>query len=124
MTGFRTIAEVAMGVVYLVGASFNSFWTLGHTDEFYESFVEGAWLRPARTLLSDVVVPNARLITILVIVFQVIVGILIISRGDLVKLALIVGGTFALAVAVVSSPGGTIGNLLLAGIQFALAFTR
>ena len=79
---------------------------------------------PARRLLSDVVVPNARVVTILVIVLQVIVAILILSRGDLVKLALIVGGTFALAVAVVSSPGGTIGNLVLAGIQFTLVFAR
>lgn len=124
MTTLRTFGEVAIGLFFLIGAVFNAVWTLGHTDEFYSGFVEGAWLRPARSFVSDVIVPNARLFTILLIIFQVTVGVLVVTRGDLVTPALIAGGTFTLAAALASSPGGTVGNLILAAIQYALAFTR
>lgn len=124
MTGIRTIAEIGIGVIYLIGAVFNSVWTLGHTDEFYEGFAEGAWLGPARSLVRDLVMPNARVFTVLLIVFQVTIGVLVLTRGDLVGPALLVGAAFALVAALVSSPGGTAGNLVLAGIQIALAVAR
>ncbi len=124
MSGLRTIGEIGMGLIYLVGAGFNSLWTFGHTDQFYGSFADGAWLGPARSLIRDLIIPNARLFTVLLIVLQVVVGVLILSRGDLVRTALIIGGIFALVAALASSPGGTAGNLFLAGIQFALALAR
>ena len=124
MTGLRTFAEIGIGAIYLIGAVFNSIWTLGHTEEFYGGFAEGAWLGPAQSLIRDLIVPNARMFTIVLIVFQVTIGILILTSGDLVKPALIAGGTFAVVAALASNPGGTAGNLLLAGIQYALAFAR
>ena len=124
MSGFRTAAEVGMGVIFLIGAAFNGVYTLGHTDDFYGGWADGAWLGPARTLVRDVVIPNGRLFTILVIVVQVAVGIAILSRGDLVKLGLLAGGAFAVLAALASSPGGTVGNLVLAAILFGLALAR
>ncbi len=124
MTGLRTFGEIAMGVIFLVGAGFNSFWTLGHTDEFYGSFADGAWLPPAESLIRDVIMPNGRLFTGLLIAFQTAVGVLVLTRGDLVKAALIVGGVFAVGAALASSPGGTVGNLILAAVQFSLAAAR
>lgn len=124
MTGFRTVAELVMGVFYLIGAAFNLVWTFTHTDKFFGAFADGAWSRPAESLMRDFVIPNGRLITVLIIVFQVAVGVLILTRGDFVRTALIAGGLFAVATALVSSPGGTVGNLVLASIQFWLAFAR
>ncbi len=69
-------------------------------------------------------IPRGTPFTVLLMVFQVAVAVAILTRGELVEPALLVGGAFALIVAFFSSPGGTLGNLTLAGIQFALAFTR
>ncbi len=124
MTGLRNFGEVAFGAIYLIGAVFNSVWTMRHTDEFYGGFADGAWFGPARSLIRDVVIPNARVFTVALIVFQLAIGVLILTRGDLVTPALVAGGTFAGLAALASSPGGTAGNMILAALQFALAAAR
>lgn len=124
MTAIRTVGEIGIAAIYLIGAVFNSVWTMGHTVEFYGGFADGAWLRPARSAVRELILPNARLFTVLLVLFQVTVAVLILIRGDLVKAALIAGGVFALVAGLASSPGGTAGNTVLAGIQFTLAWAR
>lgn len=60
----------------------------------------------------------------LVIAFQIAVAVSILSRGSLVRPALLIGGLFALLVALFSSPGGTVGNVVLAAIQFVPYFNH
>ena len=124
MTALRPIIEISIGVLYAVGAVFNTVYTLHHSDKFYGAFVEGAWLGPARWFLRTVVLPNATVFTVSVILFEIVVAIMILTRGDLVRAALIAGAVFSVTAAVVSSPGGTAGNLALAAIQVALALGR
>ena len=124
MTGLRTFAEIAIGLLFSAGAIFNSVYTLRHSDEFYGSFADGAWLNPARWFVEEVVIPNARVFTVLLILFQVAVAAMILTRGDLVGTALVAGAAFAALAALASSPGGTIANLVLAAVQVALAASR
>lgn len=124
MTVLRSVAEIAVGVVFAAGAVFNSVYTLRHSAEFYADFADGAWLSPAERFIRRLVIPHGALFTVLLIVFQTGVAIAILTRGELVVAALLVGGAFALVVALFSSPGGTAGNLVLAVIQFTLALTR
>lgn len=56
--------------------------------------------------------------------FQVAVAVSILTRGALVRLALVAGGAFAVLAAIASSPVGTVGNLPLAALQFWLAAAR
>jgi len=121
---FRVVAEVAIGAVYAAGAVFNTVYTLRHTTEFYETFAGSAWLRPAASLIRTVIIPNGTLFTVLLITFQVTIAIAIFTRGDLVTAALLAGGVFSFVAAFFSSPGGTVGNLALAAIQFILAAAR
>ena len=81
----RTVAEVAIGVLYAVGAVFNTVWTLRHNAEFYGDFADGAWLSPARWVIRNLVIPNGTLFTVLLIVFQATVAIAILTRSDLMK---------------------------------------
>lgn len=124
VTGFRTPAEISVGVIYGVGAVFNSVYTLSHGDEFYGSFADGAWLGPARWLVDNVVLSNTTVFTAALIVFQIAVAVTILTRSELVVAALIAGAAFSVLAALASSPGGTVGNLLLAALQAALAFSR
>ncbi len=124
MTGVRTFAEIGMGALFAIGATFNSFYTLRHSDEFYGSFSDGAWLPPGRWFVDNVVMPNATVFTALLILFQVAVATMILTRGDLVALGLVAGAVFATLAAAASSPGGTVGNLVLAAIQITLAISR
>jgi hypothetical protein len=120
----RNILEIGIGLLFLIGAIFNSLYTFRHGDEFYGSFAENAILAPARALVRKLVIPHDRLFTILLIVFQLIVAFCILSRGDLVVPGLIAGAVFCFAAALVSNTGGAIANLVLAVGQLVLAFTR
>lgn len=124
MTTLCLIAEISLGVLYSVGAIFNTVYTLGNTHKFYGAFLAEAWHEPARWLLRTIVLPNATAFTVTLILFEVAVAIMILTRGDLVRVALIAGAIFCAAAAIVSSPGGTISNLALAAIQIALAVSR
>ena len=68
--------------------------------------------------------PNATVFTVSLILFEIAVAVIILTRGELVRPALIAGAVFCVIAAVVSSPGGTAGNLALAAIQAALALSR
>jgi len=124
MTPLRSIAEVVIGVLFGAGAIFNATYTLGHSDEFYGSFADGAWLPPARWFVREVIIPNATVFTVFLVVFLAAVAVAILTRGDLVRAALFVGAAFAALAAFASNPAGTAGNLALAAIQAALALAR
>ena len=111
-------------MLYAVGAVFNTVYTLGHAEKFYGAFADGAWLGPARRFLRNCVLPNATAFTVSLILFEASMAIMILLRGDFVHAALIAGAVFCVIAAVVSSPGGTAGNLALAALQLALALSR
>lgn len=118
MGTFRSIVEVAVGVVFVAGAAFNAVYTLRHAESFFSTWADGAWFGPASAVTREVVAPHARGFTMLLIAFQVVVAASLLARGPSVEPALLAGGTFALVVAFFSSPGGTVGNLGLSGVQY------
>jgi hypothetical protein len=120
----RTIAEIGIGVVYLVGAIFNSLYTLKHGDEFYGSFAKGAWLLPLRAFINRIVIPNSRLFTFLLIGFQLAVAFANLSRGPFVAYGLYAGAIFCVGAALASNVAGAMANLALAAVQFLLAYLR
>ena len=63
----RNIVEIGFGLLFLVGAIFNVSYTLRHGEEFYGSFATSAWFGPSRRLVRSVVIPHARLFTVLLL---------------------------------------------------------
>ena len=121
---FRNIFEIGFGLLYLIGAIFNCLYTLRHGNEFYGSFADKAMLIPSRQFVRKVVIPRARLFTGMLIAFQVLVALSILSRGNLVEPGLIAGAVFCFGAALVSNGSGAIANLLMALVQIFLVFTR
>lgn len=120
----RAAAEVAIGLLYAIGAVFNAVYTLRHSQEFFGEFAARAWFAPARWLTSRLIVPNSVPFTVMLILFQAAVAASILSRGGAVGPALVIGAGFAAVVALFSSPGGAVGNGVLAAVQFTLAAVR
>jgi uncharacterized membrane protein YphA (DoxX/SURF4 family) len=120
----RNIIEVGFGVLYVMGAIFNSLYTLRHGDEFYGSFADKALLVSSTQLIREVIIPHARLFAILFIIFQVVVAVCILSRGTLVRPGLIAGAIFSLVVVFVSNTYGAIANLIMCIVQIYLALIR
>ncbi len=120
----KTIVEIGIGLLFLIGAIFNASYTLRHGEEFYGSFAASAWFHPARKLVRNLVIPHAQLFTILLIAAQASIAVMILARGNLVQLGLISGAVFSLAAVPVSNVPGAIANFALVAIQLYLAFTR
>ena len=124
LSNLKNIVEIGVGLLFLVGAIFNASYTLRHGEEFYGSFAASAWFRPSRKLVRSVVIPHAKLFTILLIALQVSIAVMILSRSNLVQYGLIAGAIFSLAAVFVSNVPGAIANLALAALQVFLALTR
>ena len=76
-----------------------------------------------RRFFERIVLPEAVVFSAGVIVVQAAVAVAILSRGDLTTAGLVPGAMFAALAALAASPGGTAGNLALAGLQATLALT-
>lgn len=121
---FQNIIEIGFGLLFLIGAIFNVLYTLRHGDEFYGSFADKAMLAPSRQFVRKVVMPHARLFTGLLILFQLLVALSILSRAGLVELGLLTGAIFCFSVVFVSNVSGAMANLLMAVVQLFLALTQ
>ncbi len=90
-------ARIVFGIIYLLGAGFNIFivvtegWQtyLGFADATFFPFYYDAWMAVAA--------PNITLIVVLLIAFEIGLGLLFIIRRKYLKPALILGILFCLA---------------------------
>lgn len=119
----KNIVEIGFGLMYLIGAVFNSLYTWSHGDQFYGSFADNALLAPARRFVRDRVTPNQKLFTGLLILFELLAAIAILSRGQFVPAGLAAGGLFAFMAAFFSNKAGAIANILMAVLQIFLALS-
>ena len=91
------IARYIFGIIYLLGAGFNIFivvtegWQtyIGFADETFFPFYREAWMAVAA--------PNITLIVVLLIAFEISLGLLFILKRKYLKSALILGILFCLA---------------------------
>ena len=78
--------EIGLGVAYGVGAVFNAAYTLNHADDFYGSVARGAWFPPGRWFVEHVILREPAAFTAPLILFELTLAILILSRTALVTL--------------------------------------
>ena len=120
-TTLQKILEIGMGVIYMVGAGFNFAYTMRNGEKFYGSFADRTWFAPSKWFIQNFVIPNPRIFTITLILFQLFVGTALLSQGPYVKLGLLAGTAFCMYAVFVSNVTGAIANLVMALIQFYLA---
>lgn len=124
MVRIRKAAELTIGVLYAAGAAHQTLYVLRSSAEFYGDMAHQAWLAPAATFIEEFLVPNTVTVTILVATFEAALAIAILTRGPMVRPALIAGGVFSIIGALTGSPAETVGYGVLAAIHFWLAAAR
>ena len=92
----RYTLEMALGVIYMIGAGFLFAYTLKHGEEFYNSFANSTWFAPASWFIQKFVLPNPRIFTVTLILFQTFVGMALLSQGGYVGLGLLAGMAFCM----------------------------
>ncbi len=86
-----------IGLAYLAAAVFNAIYTLPRSDEL-DGYADGAWFGFLETFMDDVFMPNGEVFMSLVIIFEVVVGLLILARRSQVDVGVIASVVWVLAV--------------------------
>ncbi|MFC1871696.1 hypothetical protein ACFLYF_04790 [Chloroflexota bacterium] len=94
------IARIIFGIIYLLGAGFNIFIVTTEGWQTYIGFADATFFPWYREAWMAVAAPNITLIVILLIIFEISLGLLLILRRKYLKIALIFGTLFC----VVSMP--------------------
>jgi hypothetical protein len=117
-TTAANIGRILWGLVFIASSIVNLTVTLPN-PAFYRTFADLTFFPFYRRLILNVAIPNAQLITALVVVFEFAVGVLTLSKGQAVRWGLI--GTGAWAVFICPAMGWyTIGSPLFLIIPLLL----
>ena len=116
------IGRMLLGSLYVGSGIFNLTITttiLTRDPTLYSQWVANPLVPFYKPLFAEVVTPNAVLLTVLVAVYELVIGGLILSAGRAVKIGLLGGILFNLLLAPMWI-GQTICNLLLAALHVPL----
>jgi hypothetical protein len=91
------VARIIFGIIYLLGAGFNIFLVVSTGWQSYAGFADGSFFPWYREAWKAIAAPNITLIVILLIVFEICLGLLFIINRKFLKIALILGIIFCLA---------------------------
>jgi len=90
-------ARILWGLVFVLSSVINLLLTLPH-PEFYHNFAELTFFPFYRDILLNVAVPNAPVISALVVVFELVTGVLVLSKGKAARVGLLATAAWVLFV--------------------------
>ena len=91
------VVRIIFGIIYLLGAGFNIFLVVTEGWQIYIGFADETFFPFYREAWMAVAAPNITLIVVLLIAFEISLGLLFIIKRKYLKLALILGILFCLA---------------------------
>lgn len=117
----NNVGRVLIGILYLFSSLFNLIATLRNPDPLWNFFRETVNITLFETILNNWIIPNSTIVILLVVVFEVITGLLILSSGVLVKVGLIIGILWSISlIPYLAQPPFFYVNAVLAIIQALL----
>ncbi len=114
------VARICLGIFYLVSCIFNLFHTLHNSQYLWTVCLENAHFSFYKEFLKQIVIPNEKLIILLIVAFEFIVGVLILSEGFFVKIGLILAILWVLFITPFLPLGDILGHLVLGTLQAIL----
>jgi hypothetical protein len=83
--------RIGFGLGYLVAAIYNLTFTLRTHQPLWDFFLENAHLSLYKDILINVIIPNGVLIVILTVIFEIVLGVLILNKLLIARIGLIIG---------------------------------
>lgn len=114
------VGRISLGIFYLVACLFNLFHTINNTQYLWTVCLENVRFSFYKDFLEQIVIPNEKLIVLLVVIFEFIVGVLILSKEIFVKIGLILGMLWVLFIAPFLPLNDIFGHLILGILQAML----
>jgi hypothetical protein len=112
-----------IGFAYLTAAVFNTIYTLPRSNQL-DGYAEGAWFPFLEDFMWDVFMPNGELFMTLVIIFEITVAILILSRSSYVDIGVGASILWVLGILPFLAWPYLTTNLILALMQGAILLRR
>ncbi|MFX0182292.1 MAG: hypothetical protein ACFE95_04335 [Candidatus Hodarchaeota archaeon] len=116
----HNIGRLGIGTFYLVACFFNLFHTINNTHYLWTVCLENVRFSFYEEFLVQIVIPNEKLIILLIVIFEFIVGMLILSKEIFVKIGLILGIFWVLMIAPFLPLSDVFGHLILGILQAML----
>lgn len=91
------VTRIIFGTIYLLGAGFNTFLVVTEGWQIFIGFADETFFPIYREAWMTVAAPNITLIVVLLIAFEICLGLLFIIKRKYLKLALTFGILFCLA---------------------------
>ncbi len=91
------VARIIFGIIYLLGATANITLVTINGSQSYIGFADASFFPWYREAWMAIAAPNITLIVVLLIVFEICLGLLFIIKRKYLKIALILGILFCLA---------------------------
>jgi hypothetical protein len=109
-----------LGVFYLIASLVNFFHTIHNTEYLWLVCLENVHISFYKEILEVIVIPNEKLVILFVIVFEFIVGMLILSKKIFVKIGLMLAILWVLIITPFLPWVDILGHLLLGTFQALL----
>jgi len=114
------VSRVCLGVFYLVSGVANLFLTIHNTQYLWVVCLENVHFSFYKTILEHIIIPNEELIMLLVIIFEFIVGLLILSKEVFVKIGLLLATLWVITISPFLPWVDVFGHLVLGMFQALL----
>ena len=111
------IGRLIIGIFYLVACIFNLFHTINNTEYMWTVCLENTRFSFQKEFLEKLIIPNEKLVILLIVIFEFVTSMLILSSGNFVKVGLILGIVWVLFVAQFLPKTDILGHLFLGMIQ-------
>ena len=115
--------RATVGLAYLAAAVFNTVYTLPRSDEL-DGYADGAWFGFLEDFMREVFMPNGTAFMGAVIIFEIAVGILVLSSGRSVDVGVTASVLWVIAVLPFLAWPYLLTNLGLAPVQGVLLLRR
>lgn len=114
------VGRICLGIFYLVSSFFNLFHTINNTEYLWTVCLENVRFSFQKDFIEQIVIPNEKVIVLLIVGFEFTVSMLILSEGIFVKIGLILGILWVLFVAQFLPVSDILGHLILGILQALL----
>ena len=111
------VGRISLGIFYLVSGVFNLFHTMHNTQYLWTVVLDNFHFSFYEDFLIQIVIPNEKSIIFLIVVFEFIVGVLILSKEVFVRIGLILAILWVLFVSTFLPWNDILGHLLLGIFQ-------
>ena len=114
------VGRISLGVFYLIAGVANLFHTIHNTHYLWSVCLANVHFSFYKDFLEQIVIPNEELIILLVVVFEFIVGVLILTKDFFVKIGLLLAMLWVLIITPFLPWVDIFGHLLLGTFQALL----